>query len=349
MPQSAPGQSLNQKVRRFAASQGAELIGFAPPERYPQYVRELAGRVAGRRIRVEDYLLPSKDGVAFHDLYADPRNTLPSVRAVVILGVSAFDEAVDYNEAAAELRGKIARTYAYFPVVRAVAEALAAFLRQELGYEAVQCQNLPLKLAAARRGMGCYGENGLLLTREHGSFVALRAVLTSAPLLSDRLNWVDFCLHCGNCRRACPTGALYEPYKVDPSLCLNAVGRKSDPLTEPLSRSMGGWFRGCDICQEVCPLNRKLSPRSADPRAGYDSAHHSSHRFLDGCERLPRLLPLLAPSQPALIRRNAAIALGNIGRGRESVGRALRRYAEEERGELRQYFLWALENVERRF
>lgn len=341
----APG--MEERIREHATKAGASFIGFAPAEQYPEYVREVTQRIADRHIVVEDYLSPAKGG-GFPALFADPRNTLPSARSVVLLGVNALDDACSYGSAREELRGKIARSYAYYPVIRKIAESVAGFLRDELGFEAVQSQNFPLKLTAVRMGLSSYGENGVVLTRDYGSFVALSGVLTSAALASESPPLEDLCLHCGKCRKACPTGALYEPYKVDPSLCVNAVARKSAPITVSLRKKIGSWFRGCDICQEVCPRNRALVPRAADPRCGYDPTSHSSHVFLDNLERLPRLMPLLDARRPALIRRNAAIVLGNIGRGQPELLQALRRHAEKEEGELKALLTWALAENERR-
>jgi epoxyqueuosine reductase len=345
MSTAVPG--LEDTLRAHAREAGASLIGFAPAAPCPEYVQEVIRRIADRRIPVEDYLSPAKGG-GFPAQYGDPRNTLASARSVVLLGVNAMDDAFSYTSAREELRGKIARAYAYYPVIRKIAESVAEFLRSELGFEAVQSQNFPLKLTAVRMGLGSYGENGVVLTQRFGSFVALSGVLTSAPLRSESLQSEDLCLHCGACRKACPTGALYEPYKVDPSLCVNAVARKSAPIMGSVRKKIGPWFRGCDICQEVCPRNRALVPRAADPRCGYDSASHSSHMFLDNMERLPRLIPLLDAGRPPLIRRNAAIVLGNIGRGQPELVEELRRLEAREEGELKEVLSWALRENEKR-
>jgi epoxyqueuosine reductase len=344
---SGDASGMEERIRAHALKAGASLIGFAPATAYPEYVQEVTRRIAERHIVVEDYLSPAKDG-GFPALYEDPRCTLPSARSVVLIGVNAFDDACSYTAARGELRGKIARTYAYYPVIRKIAETVAALLRDELGFEAVQSQNFPLKLTAAGMGLGSYGENGVILTREYGSFVALSGVLTSASLASESSPPEDLCQHCGKCRKACPTGALYEPYKVDPSLCVNAVARKSAEIPEHLRRKIGAWFRGCDICQDVCPRNHALVPRAADPRCGYDPAFHSSHALLDDMERLPRLMPLLDEDRPPLIRRNAAIVLGNIGRGQPELLQALRRHAGKEKGELKAVLSWALAENGRR-
>jgi epoxyqueuosine reductase QueG len=111
---------------------------------------------------------------------------------------------------------------------------------------------------------------------------------------------------------------------------------------------MQNWISGCDICQEVCPANKDLQPREVDPRAGFDPQHHSSHKNLNGLERTPALLPLLTAQQPDIIRRNAAISLANIGKGRKEVVAALEEQLDNVSSGLKEYFTWALNTLERR-
>ncbi|MGA2480508.1 MAG: hypothetical protein ABSG63_17290, partial [Spirochaetia bacterium] len=108
----APGRE--ERIREHAVKAGASLVGFAPARTYPEHAREVAQRIDERHIVVEDYLSPAKNG-GFPALYEDPRGTLPGARSVVLLGVYAFDDACSYSAARDELRGRIARTYAYYP------------------------------------------------------------------------------------------------------------------------------------------------------------------------------------------------------------------------------------------
>jgi epoxyqueuosine reductase QueG len=106
---------------------------------------------------------------------------------------------------------------------------------------------------------------------------------------------------------------------------------------------MRNWIIGCDICQEACPVNHALVNRRRDPRAGYDPAHHASHALLEGVAPVPRLVDLLDTRYADQIRRNAAIALGNVGRGQPHVIDALRDQLSTAGGYLAPYVQWALE------
>ncbi|MFW6181860.1 MAG: epoxyqueuosine reductase [Spirochaetota bacterium] len=336
---------VETEIKGYARSLGASAVAVVEAGEYPGYARQVRERLADRGFDRSDYLLGAEEP-PFYERLAFPRRFLPWARSIILIGVYALDKRGDFSTTGAGLRGKIARTYRYYPVVRSIAEQVSRFASGRLGVPAEQGQQVPLKLLASRTPLGSYGENGLLLSPAHGSYTALRAVVTGARLRPDPEDGRDYCLHCGACRRACPTGALYEPYKVDPSLCVNTVGRKSDPVPPELRAGMGGWFRGCDVCQEACPRNRELVPREPDRRAGFEPRYHTSHRFLHGMEPTPPLIPLLAADRPPLIRRNAAICLGNIAAGDPRAVHALRAAREEADGWLAGYLDWALERAD---
>jgi epoxyqueuosine reductase len=337
--------TVEAEIKELAGNLGASSVAIVEAGEYPEYARQVRERLSDRGCDRGDYLLGDQQP-PFYERMAFPRRFLPWARSIILIGVYALDTLGELSAAGAGLRGKIARTYRYYPVVRSIAGRVARFVSERLGVPAEQGQQVPLKLLASRTSLGCYGESGVLLSPSRGTYTALRAVVTGASLHTDPEDHRDFCLHCGACRRACPTGALYEPYKVDPSRCVNAVGRKADPIPLDLREGMGGWFRGCDVCQEVCPLNRGLAPRAPDRRAGFDPRHHTSHRYLRGLEPAPRLVPLLDAARPWLIRRNAAICLGNIAGGDERAVRALQAGRAGADGSLAGYLDWALERAD---
>jgi len=337
--------SLKKEIISVASSHGANLVGIAPASLWADYVEQARVRLQETGASGRDYML-SEDATTFFERLSDAHRTLASAKSIVILGAYSFDREGDYGATRRKLQGKTARTYAYYPVVRQIAEHVAAFIA-EAGYQVIQGQHIPLKHVANGIGLGTYGWNGLLLTRDFGSYVALRAVVTDAELEPDTFEPPEPpCKNCGRCLKACPTGALYGPYKVNPALCVNRLTRKDDDIAPHLRPRMGNWVCGCDICQEVCPMNRSLKPRRPDPRAGFDPAHHASHRTLRGRARCPELKGLLENDRAPVMQRNAVIALANIGTA-EAVD-MLRRYEDVEAGKLGRYVEWAIDRIVQR-
>lgn len=113
------------------------------------------------------------------------------------------------------------------------------------------------KVWAVRSGIGWMGKNSLVISKNLGSYFFIGIVLTSLEIPSD-FPIPDFCGRCSRCIEACPTGAIVKPKVIDSRKCISYWTIEAKPDEEiPKNIDLRNWIFGCDICQEVCPWNRK--------------------------------------------------------------------------------------------
>ncbi len=173
---------------------------------------------------------------------------------------------------------------------------------------------------ATAAGLGWTGKNTCLIHPRLGSFGFLAVLLTSLEVRQDRpqLTVPDRCGSCRRCLDACPTRALDAPYQMDAARCISYLTiEHKGPIAEQLMDGIGRQLFGCDICQDVCPWNRK-APISADPdlapRPELVNPALELLAQLDepAFERLFNGSPVRRAGFQGL-RRNLAIAIGNCG------------------------------------
>lgn len=117
------------------------------------------------------------------------------------------------------------------------------------------------KAWAVEAGLGVYGKNTLLLT-EKGSWYFIGVILTDAEIEADDPLSKDLCADCNLCLHACPTQALVEPFRLDARKCVSYQTIENKEKIDPMVASkLGTRLFGCDTCQDVCPYNRRESPR----------------------------------------------------------------------------------------
>ena len=171
------------------------------------------------------------------------------------------------------------------------------------------------RAAARRAGLGWFGKNGNILSPGWGSWTFLGQLITDLPLEPDA-PLAKTCGACVRCIDACPTGAIVAPYVVDNARCISYLTIENrGPIPRELRPLMGDWVFGCDLCQEVCPVNRQARP-STQPVAPAPA--------VSGRLDLPELLSLseaefrakfagtsLRRAKWEGMLRNACVALGN--------------------------------------
>jgi epoxyqueuosine reductase len=176
---------------------------------------------------------------------------------------------------------------------------------------------------ATAAGLGWTGKNTCLIHPKLGSFGFLAVLLTSLDAQTEEppLTVPDRCGSCRRCLDACPTGALTEPYKMDARRCISYLTiEHRGPIDEGLMEGMGRQVFGCDICQDVCPWNRK-SPIGLDPELeARAELVNPALEWLAAMEEAEFELRFNGSAVRragfAGLRRNAAIAMGNSGLAR---------------------------------
>ena len=212
----------------------------------------------------------------------------------------------------------------YHDVLLARLKKLEQRLQQELGPFPSRCyvDTGPLveRVYALYAGIGWIGKNTCILDQQLGSWLFLGVILTGLELPSARAVTLpeDRCGSCTRCIDACPTGALIAPYQMDASLCIAYLTiEKRGPIPEPLRSQMGRQVFGCDICQDVCPWNRR-APLSADaelavrPELVNPALAWLAELDAESFRSWFRQSPVQRTKLGGLLR-NVAIAMGNSG------------------------------------
>jgi epoxyqueuosine reductase len=173
------------------------------------------------------------------------------------------------------------------------------------------------RVYAKYAGVGWIGKNTCILNQKLGSWLFLGVILTSLELEPD-LPAPDRCGTCTRCIDACPTDAFIAPYQLDSNKCISYLTiEKRGAIPEEMRQGMGRHVFGCDICQDVCPWNRKAPSTTAaefQPREGLVNpalewiAEMSAEEFREKSRGSP-----IRRTKRTGLRRNAMIAMGNSG------------------------------------
>src|SRR5215470_4386783 len=262
-----------------AKTLGFDLSGVVRAEQFPELgntAKWLARGCGGEMKYLHD---PRRE---------DPREAMPGIRSIIVCLLNYNTERplsthVMLSDQNSEPRGWISR-YAwgndYHDVLLERLEELIARLREQFTepFEArayVDTGPIQERVAAKYAGLGWLGKNTLLLNETLGSYFFLGVILTTLdlePKLSDgEMPPPDLCGSCRQCLDACPTQAFIEPYVLDARKCISYLTIElRGSIPEEFREPMGNHVFGCDICQDVCPWNRRspFSPLTDfEPRA----------------------------------------------------------------------------------
>jgi epoxyqueuosine reductase len=330
--------ALTARVKESARQLGFDLVAVGPAEpadHAAAFERWLDAGHAGTM----GYLERGRDR------RADPGRVLPGARSIVVCALGYFQ-----GPAAVGPPG-VAR-YAWGadyhgvmePRLRVLADTIAACAPGTAARAYVDTGPLLERDLAARAGLGWVGKNTMLLHPALGSFFFIGTVLTTAELEADA-PLPDRCGTCTRCLDACPTDAFVGPYELDARRCIAYLTiEHRGPIPATLRSGVGGWTFGCDVCQDVCPWNRR-APVTRE--AAFGARPHpplAELLALDEVTYLDRFRgsPLKRARREGLAR-NAAVALGN--RGARGDVAALTRALSHAEPIVRSHAAWALGRI----
>jgi len=255
-------------IRQLGRAAGFDLVGVARAEPLDDFERYAAWLERGFHGTM-DFLVRSAQA------RRDPRSILPGARSVIVCALSYLTHH-PLGAMPSRTDGPIVSRHRwgtdYHKVVRRRLQRLQRLIEARLGraLDARLCvDTAPLleRALAARAGLGWIGKNNCLIHPVFGSLLFLGELVTDLELAPDaptgRLP-LDRCGRCERCLAACPTQALVAPRLLDARRCISylTLGHRG-PIDPEIAAHVGRRVKGCDICQEVCPWNRRAQRRLA--------------------------------------------------------------------------------------
>jgi len=342
-------------IKEYAYSLGFDTARITSAEALPEAERVIKERIAEGLMEGLPWFTAERAEVSCY-----PDALLPGAQSIITLAMFYLTEQPDETQDDVP-RGRISR-YAwgddYHEIIKPRLQQFAAWLREYARKEIsddietrlfVDTGRMVDRAVAQRAGLGWYGKNTNILTKGWGSWVFLAEIVTNLPLQAD-LPLKTSCGSCEICLHACPTKALPAPYVLDNTRCISFLTielRGSIPLE--LRPLMGNLIFGCDICQEVCPVNivaeKRLGLRGSQKTLS-SASHEESQQRPEHAKTLPvlphkefrpratvgsspELIPLLSLTEEQFrerfrhspirrakrrgLLRNVCVALGNCG------------------------------------
>ncbi len=248
-------RNLTEFIKDCALKLGFDIVGIAPAEPLVEDGERLKNWLEKGFHADMDYMKRN------FELRINPTLHLESAKSIIMLGVNYFNKKA-VSEAIQGI-SIYARGYDYHKILKEKMQTLLKKVTE------LTMRNLSSKIfvdsspileraLAVRAGLGQFGKNSCVINKQYGSFFFICGIIIDLELAYDTPMAGSICGRCTKCIDACPTGAIIEQFCVDSRLCISyhtIENRKKIP--ESISRKMNGWIFGCDICQQVCPWNRR--------------------------------------------------------------------------------------------
>jgi epoxyqueuosine reductase len=351
--------AISDAVTKAATDAGFELVGIAPVEDAPEleyFPRWIADGRAGEM----KYLEARDDQGRLKR--ASLTTAAPWARSVIVCAIN-YNTAQPYSTEMSEDSGEIKESgwisrYAWSnqdyhdSVMRRLRQVETALKNAGATDDIItRCyvDTGPIveRVVAKYAGIGWIGKNTCIINQKLGSWLFLGVILSSLELEAG-LPAPDRCGSCTCCIDACPTDALIAPYQLDSNKCISYLTiEKRGAIAEEFREEMGRHVFGCDICQDVCPWNRKAPATNAADFQPRDElvnpplewlAEMSDKEFGNTFRNSP-----IRRAKRAGVRRNAVIAMGNSGE--KKFLPALERLAHDDDEVMRESVAWAMQKL----
>lgn len=250
-------------IKSQAHALGFQLAGITPaisPSGYHHFLEWLDRGYAG-----EMRYLPDRS-----DAYAHPDSVLPAVKSLVMLGMNYHTiQRTPPGPGEANIAAYAWGTADYHDLIHDRLKQLKKFVLEAIPDANVRgvVDTAPLleREFAQLAGIGWVGKNTLLLNKEFGSYFFIAALLCDIELVYDEPFEANHCGTCTACLDACPTMAFPQPFVMDARRCISYLTIEyRDDMPADMVGKWDDWLFGCDVCQEVCPWNRRV-PESIEP------------------------------------------------------------------------------------
>lgn len=258
-----------QLIKQKALELGFDEIGVSKAEFLDEEAKHL-----------ENWLNQNMHGemhyMANHfDKRLDPTLLVANAKSIISLSYNYFTEKEQIDKNAPKI-SKYAYGRDYHKVVKKKLKQLMQFIQETIGEVNGRCfvDSAPVmeRAWAKKSGLGWIGKNSLMLTKGKGSYFFLGEIILDLELEYDS-PVKDYCGSCTKCIDACPTDAIFEPYRVDASKCISYFTIElKDSIPKEMQGKFENWAFGCDICQDVCPINARAKQHQEpdfDPKSEF--------------------------------------------------------------------------------
>ena len=337
-----------EKIKSLAAEAGISEIGTTLAEPLQHMKVRLQKRILENRITPFEEANP--------DNRLAPGKLLSNCRSIITMAIPYTPKnqpSISHPNAPTGFVARCARIVDYHRLVEFLALKFIDSLKKSFK-ENINCRFLcdsnPLleRELAKQSGIGWIGKNCTLINKRYGSYTVLGNILLDREVEPDNALALDNCRGCNLCLEKCPTGALAEPYTLNPYRCISYLNQAAGIVPRDLRSAFGNRLYGCDTCLEACPQNEGIQ------HSPYREA--AFHLFPAN----PLLIPLLSITQrefdqtialtaagwrgKTTLQRNAIIALGN-SRSEKALKPLARLLENDSRPIIRLHGAWALGQI----